>query len=297
MTRSGCPAPAGGRGSASPSGRRAAAGVAALLLAFAPAVTGRSPAARAAACTGTSGVTVVVDYGSLGGTQVGCAAGDPASGLAALSGAGFGYAFVPGQPGLICTINGLPGPCNGPPPTNAYWSYWHAPAGGSWTYGSTGAGSYNPAPGTVEGWSFGAGSAPGIAPPFVPAPPPPPPAQPSASQPPASRPPAAPPAARPSGTATPGQPAPNAPGAAGASGAQPAATTPGTGGASPSVTAPTSGATTVDDDRPAAQPVANVDRSGGTGGTIGVLAAAALIAALAALAIWRSRVRRRSAEP
>ncbi|HST64603.1 MAG TPA: hypothetical protein VLM05_05390, partial [Mycobacteriales bacterium] len=53
-------------------------------------LTGPAPAADAAACSGSSGVTVVVDYGALGGIQVGCAAGDPASGLSALHNAGFG---------------------------------------------------------------------------------------------------------------------------------------------------------------------------------------------------------------
>ncbi|GIJ79956.1 hypothetical protein SAMN05443287_102478 [Micromonospora phaseoli] len=126
-------------------------------------------AAQAAACTGTSGVTVVVDYGPLGGgVQVACALGDPATGLAALQGAGFtvtgtqrwGLAFV-------CRINGQPtaasDPCINTPPASAYWSYWHASgSGAAWSYSTLGAGSYNPAPGTVEGWSFGSGAAPGI---------------------------------------------------------------------------------------------------------------------------------------
>ncbi|MFK3984420.1 hypothetical protein ACI2K4_29110 [Micromonospora sp. NPDC050397] len=127
--------------------------------------------ARAAACTGTSGVTVVVDFTAFGGgIQVRCALGDPATGLAALQGAGFavtgtarwGLAFV-------CRLDGLPTaatePCLNTPPASAYWSYWHAPAGGSWSYSTLGATSYNPAPGTVEGWAFGSGGAPGISPP------------------------------------------------------------------------------------------------------------------------------------
>ncbi|KAB1151695.1 hypothetical protein RM555_14895 [Micromonospora sp. DSM 115977] len=136
------------------------------------ALTAVEPAPRAgyaAACTGTSGVTVVVDFAALGGgVQVACAPGDPASGLAALQGAGFtvtgtqrwGLAFV-------CRINGKPtaaaDPCVNTPPATAYWSYWHAPSGGAWSYSTSGASSYNPAPGTVEGWSFGAGAPPSIA--------------------------------------------------------------------------------------------------------------------------------------
>jgi len=128
-----------------------------LLLALVVAVAG--------ACRDTRGVTVVVDFGSLGGGVVTrCAPGDPTSGLTALSGAGFTYAFVPRLPGFVCQINVKPNPCNGAPST-AYWSYWHAPRKGTWTYSSTGAGSYNPAQNTVEGWALGAGTKPSITPP------------------------------------------------------------------------------------------------------------------------------------
>src|SRR5215207_3267595 len=204
-----------------PLGRRLSLGAVAVLLAGIPVLAGPAPA-RAAACPGTSGVTVVVDFGS--GIAVGCAAGDPSSGLSALTAAGFGYTAVPGQPGLVCSINDVPGPCAGPPPTSAYWSYWHAQPGRSWVYSNTGAGTYNPAPGSVEGWSFGAGVAPGIAPPQpapVPPPAPPPPSQPPPSQPPPAQPPPAQPApaqpprsaANPTATPTPaGQAAPGATG-------------------------------------------------------------------------------------
>lgn len=145
----------------------AAAVVAAVLVTADPA----PQAAHAAKCSGTSGVTVVVDFTAFGGSvSVQCALGDPATGLAALQGAGFtptgtqrwGLAF-------ICRINGLPTPANEPcvntPPASAYWSYWHANSGGTWSYSTSGATSYNPAPGTVEGWAFGSGGAPSISPP------------------------------------------------------------------------------------------------------------------------------------
>ena len=143
----------------------------AAVLAIGAAITVPSPkAAYAAGCVGSSGVSVVVDFTSWGGGVTrACALGDPASGLVALQGAGFtvtgtkrwGLAFV-------CRLNGLPTaatePCLNTPPASAYWSYWHAVPGGTWAYSSLGAASYNPAPGTVEGWAFGSGSAPSVAP-------------------------------------------------------------------------------------------------------------------------------------
>ncbi len=132
---------------------------------------------RRGACPSTSsGVTVVVDFGAFGaGTVVRCAPGDPATGFAALTGAGFSLEQVTNVPGFLCRIDGRPGAgkesCVNTPPASAYWVYWHAPRGGSWTYSSSGAATRNPAPGTVEGWSF-AGPG-GVSPPGVPPPPPP----------------------------------------------------------------------------------------------------------------------------
>ncbi|USX48912.1 hypothetical protein [Lentzea sp. HUAS12] len=148
-----------------------------------------------ASAAGCDGVTVVVDYRGLGGgVQQGCAPGSPSSGVAALTAAGFGYTYASRQAGFVCRINGRPGTdadkCVSASPATAYWSYWHAPAGGAWTYSNQGAATYVPARGTVQGWSFGAGEQPGIAPPAAPAPPQPPVRQPPAPQPPAQQPPA-----------------------------------------------------------------------------------------------------------
>ncbi len=136
--------------------------------------------AHAAGC---DGVTVVVDFRGLGGgVQQGCAPGSPGSGVAALSAAGFGYAYASRQQGFVCRINGKPGndtdKCVTTSPATAYWSYWHASPGGSWAYSNQGAATYVPARGSVEGWAFGAGEQPGTAPPAAPAPQPPAPPQP-----------------------------------------------------------------------------------------------------------------------
>jgi hypothetical protein len=111
----------------------------------------RAAPAYAASCTGKTGISVVVDFTKLGGkVKVGCDHKKPASGLAALTRAGFTYSFVPRMPGFVCTIDRRPKKCNGAPVT-AYWSYWHARPHGKWIYSNTGAGTYHPQPGSVQG--------------------------------------------------------------------------------------------------------------------------------------------------
>jgi hypothetical protein len=175
--------------------------------------------AAAAACGDGTGVTVVVDFASLGGgSPQRCAAGDPASGVAALRAAGFTPTRAAQEPGyFVCRIDGKPAkdPCQRTSPADAYWSYWHAKPGGSWTYSSTGANDFDPAPGTVDGWAFGAGKPPSAPPPrAAPAT-----AQPAASHAPvsaAARPgptaaaPVAPPAPRATAAARPAGPTPRA---------------------------------------------------------------------------------------
>lgn len=108
------------------------------------------------ACAGYEGVTVVVDFGTLGGgVQTRCAPEPVKSGFDALSRAGFSYEVIPG--GFLCRIDGKPSnrPCNRTPPPDYYWSYWLASEpGGAWTYSDLGAGSRDPEPGSVDGWSF-----------------------------------------------------------------------------------------------------------------------------------------------
>jgi hypothetical protein len=135
-------------------------GAASLLPGFAP-----TPTQVAEAAERCDGVWVVVEAAALGGPNTTrCAPGRPSSGLAALEAAGHRYSFVPRIPGMVCTIDGRPDPCNGAP-SDAYWSYWHAEAGGTWTYSTRGAGSRTPPPGSVEGWAFGAGDPPRTPPP------------------------------------------------------------------------------------------------------------------------------------
>ena len=134
-------------------------------LALAGLVVTAAPAS-AAACTGTSGVTVVVDRS--GSTSTRCASGDPSSALKALTAAGFAVTYPQQYPGsVVCRIDGYPGsdPCVQMPPGDAYWAFFHAKRGGSWVYSSSGVGSYDPAPGTVVGFRFGSGQQPSIAPP------------------------------------------------------------------------------------------------------------------------------------
>jgi hypothetical protein len=148
--------------------RAAALLVVAGLLAAALVTFVARPAPAGAAACGTqhrAGVTVVVDFRHFHkGIKVGCDATRPATGLVALTKAGFRYTFVPRFPGFICTISKEPGKCNGAP-ANAYWSYWHAKPHGKWIYSKLGAASYHPKSGWVEGWAFGDGKPPGISPP------------------------------------------------------------------------------------------------------------------------------------
>ncbi|SFW56951.1 hypothetical protein [Amycolatopsis australiensis] len=112
------------------------------------------------ACPEVGGVTVVVDFGDLGPQPlVRCAPGTPANGIAALQEAGIDVAGSQ-KYGLAvaCRINGKPGPdvesCAGMPSATAYWSYWHASAGGTWQSSQEGAQTAKPAPGGFEGWAF-----------------------------------------------------------------------------------------------------------------------------------------------
>ena len=113
------------------------------------------PPAQAAACAGTSGVTVVVEFGALGGgTDVDCSpdgGGRTADRL--LKDAGHALTYVQRFPGFVCRIDGAPAddPCVNTPPGDAYWGLWWSDGkNGKWSYSSLGAGSLSiPAGGYV----------------------------------------------------------------------------------------------------------------------------------------------------
>jgi hypothetical protein len=144
-----------------------AAGITILLVVALVTSVARATTAGAATCGSShrQGVTVVVDFTRFhGGIKVGCDPSRPASGLVALSKAGFSYTFVPRFRGFVCRIDSKPGSCNGAP-VSAYWSYWHARPHGKWIYSTMGAASYRPESGWVEGWAFGNGKPPAMSPP------------------------------------------------------------------------------------------------------------------------------------
>lgn len=111
----------------------------------------------ASACPSSDGVTVVIDFGPLGGgVQTRCAADSPDTGFEALRQAGVAYQEPVRFPGMVCRIAGLPtdAGCYQAPPADAYWTYWHATRGGQWVYSDLGPGNRRPPAGSFEGWAF-----------------------------------------------------------------------------------------------------------------------------------------------
>lgn len=138
----------------------AATGALVLAMGIGPAHAVDPSRGRPGFCPTANGVTVVVDFQALGGDVViRCAPGAQKTGVAALLAAGievtgvqrWGLAFT-------CRLEGKPSArtesCVDTPPPNAYWSYWHAPNGGSWASSQYGALNRKPPVGSFEGWSF-----------------------------------------------------------------------------------------------------------------------------------------------
>jgi hypothetical protein len=128
------------------------------------------------ACDDGDGVTIVVDFGSLGGgVNVRCGAQPIKNGFDVFRHANVSYETVSGSE-FVCRIAGKPGPqsedCTNTPPGDAYWTYWYAKPGGEWKYSNLGPGSRKPPPGSYDGWVFNSGEprhAPGYPPPPAPA--------------------------------------------------------------------------------------------------------------------------------
>lgn len=145
-------------------------------------------------CLDNHGVTVIVDFQELGAWRghdgsdlVRCAPGPgggknfSGNGLEALDAAGvdmtgtarWGTSFVcrlDGRPAADETIPRTGDPtyredCGDTPPANAYWSYWYAENGGSWTYSALGLENRQALPGGFEGWSFSLNRTPTTNPP------------------------------------------------------------------------------------------------------------------------------------
>ncbi|MEX0592415.1 MAG: hypothetical protein WD358_07710 [Nitriliruptoraceae bacterium] len=105
------------------------------------------------------GIVVVIDPGTDDrDATVRCGPDADGNGLDALVGAGHQFTFVPGIPGMVCTIDEFPQACNGAP-VDAYWSYWLGTPDG-WAYSSAGAGFRSVDVNVIEGWAFGDGSMP-----------------------------------------------------------------------------------------------------------------------------------------
>jgi hypothetical protein len=153
------------------------------------ALVGLGTAAAAAnpttSCTPSHGTIVAVDFGHWGGPVVrGCGV-DDASAYELLHDGGFTTTGTQHDgPGFVCRIGSgafhggiqyptpAQDPCVNTPPASAYWTFWVAePGQNGWTYGRVGAVSYQPQPGEVEVWLFGATPTDGSsgAPPYSPA--------------------------------------------------------------------------------------------------------------------------------
>jgi hypothetical protein len=147
--------------------RRALAVSAALLWTAAAAGVGLSSAPAAAAtgrCSGGHGVTVVVDFGPLGGgTRIACDAdGAGETAKTVMEHAGFSLDWVRTDPGFVCAIESRPDPdssCQRVPPADAYWALFWSDGRSGWKYSSAGAGSLKLQDGGSVGWRFQDGGA------------------------------------------------------------------------------------------------------------------------------------------
>lgn len=128
-------------------------------LALAGAPTAVLPAAQAATCTTSGGVSVVVDFRELGGAMVTSCVSDGGgkSAAAIFAAAGVSISYATRQPGFVCRVNGAPAsdPCVNTSPADAFWGLWWADGSrASWSYSSSGVGGLTVPAGGSVGWSW-----------------------------------------------------------------------------------------------------------------------------------------------
>lgn len=138
---------------------RLARGAALALVAGAAAVPLGAPSASAATCAAGSGVSVVVDYNSLGGGVVTSCVADGAGDTAAslFAAAGHSLTYAQRQPGFVCRVDDVPAddPCVNASPADRFWSLWWSDGdSGSWTYSSQGVTSLKVPEGGSVAFSF-----------------------------------------------------------------------------------------------------------------------------------------------
>lgn len=101
-------------------------------------------AAQAAGCSGSTGVTVVVDFNELNGGSLSAACVDSGGGKVAATlfeSAGYPLTPVTGEAGAVCRVSGYPenSGCVNMPPATAYWSLWWSDGrSGTWSYADAG---------------------------------------------------------------------------------------------------------------------------------------------------------------
>ena len=127
-----------------------------------------APATAAGFCSGT-GVSVVVDFGSLdGGIQKGCDASGNRNAAKAFVNTGHPLTYAQRQPGFVCRVDGVPtsDPCVNTSPADAYWGLYWSDGTSGWKYASSAVGSLTvPTGATVAfSWQDGGGDPPGTAP-------------------------------------------------------------------------------------------------------------------------------------
>lgn len=119
--------------------------------------------AHAAGCTGSDGVTVVVQDDS--STKTECAEGDPEDAGEALESAGFTVEKVQSDARMLCTIDGTPKTsCAQPPEAEEFWGFFTESDSGEWEFADEGVFDLDPEPGTTLGFRFGDGAEPSISP-------------------------------------------------------------------------------------------------------------------------------------